>query len=229
MKTFCTFISSLIITVFSLVNIASLSAQTVPVLGEIKSRGQVFLSSSTGQWTPAMPTYPLLTDTGIKSEEGVAAILFKDGTKVDISRNSLASVAGTPLGHTMKLTQGVIAFNITPSSSLTISTAAVEVLAVGGKEPVLGNITVRGTCVEVKSLTGELQTSSTTGKKHLASGEDALFGECTPAAMAGYSSGEETAKYLILSGMGLIVVDSLLKSPYILNVENHGDLSRGFR
>ena len=222
-------ISFFIIGIFSLINITNLSAQTVPVLGEIKSSGRVFISSSTGQWSPAMPTYPLLNDTGIKTEDGVASIFFKDGSKVDLARDSVVSVASAPPGHTIKLTQGVISFNITPSSSLSVSAASADILAIGGKEPVLGNITVRGTCMEVKSLTGNVQvTSSATGPKLLTSGGNALFGDCKPAAVPAYSSAEITAKYIILSGMGLLVADSLLKSPYILNSSGHGDINRGF-
>jgi hypothetical protein len=229
MNNFSRLISYVTIGIFSLANIASLSAQAVPVLGEIKSRGKVFISSSTGQWSPAMPTYPLLNDTGIKTEDGVASIFFKDGSKVDLSSGSVVSVVSTPQSHTIKLTQGVISFNVTPSSSLSVSAASADILAIGGKEPVLGNITVRGTCIEVKSFTGNIQaTSSATGPKLLTSGGNALFGDCNVAAVPAYSSGETNAKYLILSGMGLLVVDSLLKSPYILNSSGHGDIDRGF-
>ena len=222
-------ISYFIIGIFSLLNITSLSAQTVPVLGEITSSGKVFISSSTGQWSPAMPTYPLLNDTGIKTEDGVASIFFRDGSKVDLSSRSVVSVVSMPQGQTIRLTQGVISFNIPPVSSLSVSAASADILAIGGKEPVLGNISVRGTCIEVKSFTGNVQvTSSATGPKLLTSGGNVLFGDCNPAAVAAYSSGETTAKYVILSGMGLLVADSLLKSPYILNSGGHGDINRGF-
>jgi hypothetical protein len=227
MNNFSKLISYFIIVIFSVVNIASLSAQSVPVLGEIKSSGNVFISSSTGQWSPAMPTYPLLNDTGIKTEDGVASIFFKDGSKVDISKNSVVSVVSTPPGHTIKLTQGVISFNLTSSSSLAISALSADVLAIGGKDPVFGNVIVRGNCVEVKSFTGVVQVTSATGPKLLKSGENASFGECIAAAPV-YSSGETTAKYVILSGMGLLIIDALLKSPYILNSSGGGDIDRGF-
>lgn len=223
-------ISYFIVCIFSLINLASLSAQTVPVLGEIKSRGKVFMSTSTGQWSPAMPTYPLLSDTGVKTEDGVATIFFKDGSKVDLSRDTVVSVVSRQPGHTVRITQGVISFNIAPSSSLSVSAASADILAIGGKGPVLGNVTVNGTCIEVRSFSGTVQvTTATTGSKLLTSGENASFGECNLAALPAYSSGEIAAKYIILSGMGLLVVDSLLKSPYILGREGPGDISRGFR
>jgi hypothetical protein len=43
-----------------------------------------------------------------------------------------------------------------------------------------------------------------------------------------YSSGEIAAKYIILAGMGILAVDSLLKSPYILSSNGHGNINRGF-
>lgn len=231
MQTSYRFITFMLLAVFSLVNITGASAQTVAVHGEIQSTGKVFINSSTGQWSPAMPTYPLLHDTGIKTEDGIASILFKNGSRVDLSRNTVVSIASAQPGYIIELKEGVISFNITPSSSLSVSTASAGILARGGKEAVIGNINMRGTCVEVKSFTGDIQiTSSEAGPKLLNTGENATFGNCNPAAVPpAYSSAETTAKYIVLGGMGILVVDALLKSPYILTTDGHGDIGRGFR
>ncbi len=39
-----------------------------------------------------MPTYPLLQDTGIRTEDGSASIFFKDGSRVDLSTDTIVSV-----------------------------------------------------------------------------------------------------------------------------------------
>jgi hypothetical protein len=140
-----------------MVNVSGVSAQTVSVLGEIQSTGKVFINSSTGQWMTAMPTYPLLHNTGIKTENGIAAIFFKDASRLDLSQETIVTVAHTSSTHSVKLSHGIVQFNISPSSSLSVSTASADILVNAGKEAVVGKITVRGTCIEVESFAGDIQ------------------------------------------------------------------------
>ena len=239
MQILCRVISYLLLAVFSLVDVAGVSAQTVPVLGEIQSTGKVFISSPDGKMSAATPTYPLFQDTGIKTEEGNSLVFFKDGSRVDLSRDSLImSIHFEAPDYTIRLAQGVMVFNISSLSTLTVSTASAGILVSGGKEAVVGSITVSGKCTEVKSFAGDIQvTSPTTGPMLLTTGKNALYGDCNPVAATDpqkggpvYSSGEIAGKYIILSGVALLVVDSLLKSPYILDTNGgHGDINRGFK
>jgi hypothetical protein len=175
-----------------------------------------------------MPTYPLLNNSGIKTEDGIAAIFFKDASRLDLSRETIVTVAHSSSTHSIKLSHGIVLFNISPSSSLSVSTASADILASAGKEAVAGKITVRGPCIEVESFAGDIQvTPPVLGTRLLRTGENVVLGDCPVAALPVYSSGEIAAKYIILAGMGVLAVDSLLKSPYILSSNGHGNIGRG--
>lgn len=182
-------ISYFLFAVFSLVSVAGAFAQTVPVLGEIKSFGKVFIGSSTGQWSSALPTYPLLENTALRTEDGSASIAFKDGSRVDLSRDTIATVSGSSADYMITLAQGVIAFNIGPSSSLSVTTPTAHV-SVNGKNDlvqkvgyekasrVLGVISATEKGTEVRNISGKiLVNASTSGTRTLASGESVLIGQ----------------------------------------------------
>ena len=178
-----------LLAVFSLVNIAGVSAQTVTVLGELQSTGKVFIGSSNGKWTPAMPTYPLLENTALRTEDGSASIVFKDGSRVDLSRDTIATVSGSSADYTVTLAQGVIAFNMGPSSSLSVTTPAARI-TVNSKSDlvqkvgytkagrVLGVISATEKGTEVRNISGKiLVNDSASGTRTLTSGESILIGQ----------------------------------------------------
>jgi hypothetical protein len=189
MNNYCIrFISYFLFVVFSLVNIAAVPAQTVAVLGELQTTGKVFISSSTNKWLPAMPTYPLLQDTGIRTEDGSASLFFKDGSRVDLSTDTVVSVSGGAPNYVLHLVKGVVAFSIKPVSSLSISTpsAAISVNSkdnlvqkVGYEKSsrVLGVVSSNEKGTEVRSISGRiLVTSSSAGTKTVVTGESMLVG-----------------------------------------------------
>ena len=135
-----------------------------------------------------MPTYPLLQDTGIRTEDGSASIFFKDGSRVDLSRDTIVSIAGEAPNYTMHLAKGVIAFSIKPISSLSVSTPSASI-SVNSKDNivqkvgyekssrVLGVISSNEKGTEVRSISGRiLVASSTAGTKTLVTGESMLVG-----------------------------------------------------
>ena len=188
MKRTYTLTSYFLILVFSLVNIAGVSAQSISVLGEIKSSGKVFIGLSNGQWSSALPTYPLLENTAIRTEDGNASISFRDGSRVDLSRDTVATITGSSADYVINLAQGVIAFNISPSSSLSVSTptASISVNSKNGlvqkvgyekSTRVLGVISATEKGTEVRNISGKiLVSSSATGSKTLSTGESILMG-----------------------------------------------------
>ena len=181
--------SLLVIVLVSLVIINSVSAQTLGVLGEIQSTGTVFIGSSTGKWTPAASTYPLLKDTGIKTEDGSASIFFKEGSRIDLSRDTITSLNGDAPDFAIHLAKGVIAFSITSTSSLSVSTPSASIVVngkdgivqkVGYEKPtrILGVISATEQGTEVRNISGKIViNSSSTGQKILSSGESLFIGK----------------------------------------------------
>lgn len=188
MKKTYSVISYIILTVFSLVTIGGVSAQNLGVFGEIKSTGKVFIGSSSGNWSPAMPAYPLLQDTGIRIEDGSASIFLKDGSRVDLSRDTIVSISGEAPNYTINLAKGVLVFSITPTSSLAVSTPSASILVnskdgivqkVGHEKSsrILGVISSNEKGTEVRSISGRIVVaSSTAGTKTLVTGESMLVG-----------------------------------------------------
>jgi len=136
-----------------------------------------------------MPTYPLLENTAIRTEDGSASISFRDGSRVDLSRDTVATISGSSADYQITLAQGVIAFNITPSSSLSVTTPTANISVNSKKDlvqkvayekatRVLGVISATKKGTEVRNISGKiLVSSSATGSKMLTTGESILVGQ----------------------------------------------------
>jgi len=174
--------------VFSFCTIAGVSAQNVPVLGEMQSTGKVFIGSSSGKWSPAVQTYPLLQDTGIRTEDGRSSIFFRDGSRVDLSRDTIVSISGETPDYTIHLAKGIIAFSMTSASSLAVSTPSATISVnsnahvvqkVGYEKAsrILGVISATEKGTEVRSISGKIEvTSSATAVRTVSTGESIFVG-----------------------------------------------------
>lgn len=164
------------------------SAQGVATLGEIQTSGNVFIESSNGKWMPSGKTYPLLQGTAIKTEEGSASIHFRDGSRVAMSKNTMALIDGVASHYTIRLVQGVLAFNISPASALTVSTASADVYVNDKKGIVqktsqetsawhLGAVSVNERGTDIKSISGKIFVNvSASDTKLIPPGESMLIG-----------------------------------------------------
>jgi hypothetical protein len=180
---------SLILFIFSILisSFSGVTAQDLGVLGEIRSSGEVFISGSGGKWTPAMQTYPLLQNTGIKTENGSVSVFLKDGSRFDLSGNTLVSITGAAPDYKINLAKGTIAFNIVPISSVSLSTpsASIEINSrsemvrkVGHENSgrILGVVSATEKGTEVTSVSGNIKvTSSAAGTKMVGTGERLIF------------------------------------------------------
>lgn len=181
----------LLIAAFLFTNIiipSGASAQGITVLGEIRNSGEVFIESSAGQFISAGKTYPILQNTSIRTDEGSASLLFREGSRVDLSKNSAAVIDGAPADYSIFLSKGVAAFNISASASLYVSTPTGSI-SVNGKNGViqkvnfekgvrtLGVISVTDKGTEVRSVSGRILVNvSATETKVIANGESLMLG-----------------------------------------------------
>lgn len=125
------FIPSLIAALFLsfIVSSTSVSAKEVMALGEIKATGMVSIESSVGKWVELRDAYPLLKSTKLKTNEGVVSITTKEGTRLDLSRNTEVSIDAAGNSYTLTLAYGTVSFNIMPSSEFIIITKAATISA----------------------------------------------------------------------------------------------------
>jgi hypothetical protein len=179
-------LSGLLLTAFLFIHINAASAQSVNVIGEVKASGKVFIESSSGQWLPAPATYPLLQNTGIKTDDGSASIFFKDGSRVDIAKNSIALVDGSASQYSIQLNKGIVAFNITASSSLTVQTPSasisanrssslVQKVSIEKSGRVLGVISATEKGTEIRSISGRIMVDITPSEAKLISTGESIF------------------------------------------------------
>ncbi len=168
-------------TIFTLAPLSA-SAQNIVALGEVRSSGTVTIQSSNGQWQPAMQSYPLLPKTGIRTEDGSAALMFREGSRAELGKFTEAMIEGTSGSYAIALEKGVIAFNMVPSAGLTVKTASgnvlvnlsesyVRMVSLEKNERVLGVVSMGEKGLEVRSIAGRIVVTGDAGTKVLASGE----------------------------------------------------------
>ncbi len=163
-------------------------AQTVPVLGEMRTTGRVLIEESKGKWFTAMPTYPLLEDTNIKTEGGTVSFFLKDGSRIDLGKDTTAVVGGSAGNYIISLSKGLLAFNVSSLSSCSISTPSAAISMSREKnllqkvssekaERVLGVISVSEKGTEVRTISGKLHVSISRSESILVSaGEGIIVG-----------------------------------------------------
>ena len=215
----------LLLIAFSLFTIAPVSAQSIAVLGEIKTSGAVSIASTAGQWLTAPATYPLLQNTGIKTDDGIAALYFRDGTRIDLSKGSLAMVDGSGSQYTIQMSRGTLAFNMAPGASLSVITASASV-SVNKKNPmvqkvsmektgrVLGVISSTDKGTEVRCISGRIAIDVTPTETKLLSSGESIFVDAdskykvynTQAIVPGKADDSSAGMYIL----GGVVVASYL-------------------
>lgn len=198
----------------------NVSAKEAMSLGEIKAIGVVSIESSVGKWVELKDAYPLLKSTKLKTNEGVVSVTTKEGTRIDLSKNTEVSIDAASNSYTLTLAYGTVSFNIMPSSEFIIITRDATISAgrqvagyysmvAGPGAPRLSNIQgmifsdSKGTLI--RSITGRINVSGEgfqakvldSGESFFASvgGEKSPLGY-TPAA----GSGAWLTKGLIMGG-----------------------------
>lgn len=167
-------------------DIPAVSAQGVLTLGEIRSSGRTLIGSSNGGWNVAGPTYPLITHTAIRTEDGVTTVYFRDGSRVSLSKDSSATIDGAGSDYVITLDKGKMAFNINASSALRVVTpsATIEVNEAGlvqkaafeKREGALGMIFAGKKGTEVRCISGRVNVDGgEEGVRVVSTGESAFI------------------------------------------------------
>ncbi len=204
------------------------SAEDRTAFGELHAKGDVFIGSDDKTWMPSGSSYPLLQNTVIKTENGFASLFLNDSSRIDISKETVIAVHSSDADHTVKLSKGVVAFNIIPSSSLTVRTPSASVsvrksgdvvhkVSISNDGRVLGVITVSEKGTEVKSITGMITVSTEASViKSISTGESIFVG--TDQAMKVYKT---QAGEIIQKGDRLEIKTNGLEGIYKVDAEGN--------
>lgn len=162
--------------------------------GEIKGAGNVQIESSTGRWIGMPDTYPLLSGTKLRTNNGIVSITTKDGSKIDISQNTEIAITATDSSYHIDLLSctGTISFNMSPSALLHVNTSQALISTIGGATSNMqGMVTGTEKGTDVRSISGAIGAGQNDKDQKVLDAGERLFvsGECTPP-MAG---GEETS------------------------------------
>ena len=178
-------ISSVVAMLFMLTSVFGASAQSVDVLGDIKGSGEVFIASANGSWLPVKNTYPLIENTNIKTGCGTASLYFKDSSRADIGKESLASVAGSASDFSITLSTGTISFNMTGTAKLSIVTPSATVSVTAKNNPVqkvdlsgervIGAVAVTEKGTEVRSISGRIMVGVPAGESRVVPTGESIF------------------------------------------------------
>lgn len=174
------------------------SAENITAFGELNAKGEVFIGSDDETWMPSGSSYPLLQNTVVKTENGFASLFLNDSSRVDISKETVIAINSSKADHTVKLSKGIVAFNIAPSSTLSVITPSSSVsvrksgdvvhkVSVSNDGRVLGVITVSEKGTDVKSIAGTITVSTEASViKNISTGESMFVG--TDQAMKVYKT-----------------------------------------
>ncbi|MBI5848222.1 MAG: FecR domain-containing protein [Nitrospirae bacterium] len=171
---------------FSFSVIAPVSAQSIAVLGEVRANGKVSIESTSGQWLSAPATYPLLQNTGIRTDDGTASLYLKEGSRIDLSKDSLALIDGSSSNYAIHMSNGTLAFNVAPGASLSVQTTSttisvnrksslVQKVSLEKSGRVLGVISATDKGTEVRCISGRVAIEVTPAETKLLSSGESIF------------------------------------------------------
>ncbi|NWF98331.1 MAG: FecR domain-containing protein [Nitrospirae bacterium] len=201
----------------------SSQAQESLSFGEIRSSGNVYIESSTGNWQNIQPVYPLLKNTKLRTKDGVVYITTQEGGRIDISKDSELSIESSKRKYIVNLSKGTVSFNVssdidfsvlTPEATVLINTQAggIYSLVAGPGAPNITNIygmvirNDQGTFI--RSLSGRIMIRHNSRYVLIENGETffAGIGEgTTPATSHIVSSGSYLGPVVVLGGFSAIV------------------------
>jgi hypothetical protein len=177
------FVSVLLIFFFLSMNIAFIPqvlAQEPLAYGEIKTSGEVLIESSNGKWLKMRDVYPLLNETKLKTGDGAVIIAMKDGSRIELSKETETALQAQKGAYTSNLAKGTLSFRVIPSSTLTIITPDATISAIPNPSNIQGIVSCTDKGTEVRSVSGEINVSYNSHEKLLDSGER-LFASPTGA------------------------------------------------
>lgn len=192
--------------------------------GEMRSSGKVYIESSTGKWQDIQPVYPLLKNTKLRTTDGVVLITIKDGSRIDISRDSELSIELSDSKYILNLLKGTITFNInsftdfsilTPEANISVGkkVGGIYSLVAGPGAPnqtnIYGMVLRNDQGTFIRSFSGKLMIKHNARNVLIDSGETffaGLGGDTIPPGSSNISgSGSYLGPTIVLGGFSAIV------------------------
>ncbi|MFA5354658.1 MAG: hypothetical protein WC291_10545 [Thermodesulfovibrionales bacterium] len=158
------------------------------VLGDVVGNGKAELKGGVGNWMSVEGrSFPVVDGASLRSGEGSASMVMRDRVKMQLGRDSEATVHGSVGAYSIMLAKGSLGFSVprgisftvtTPTSVVQVPTSAGPIQKVSHAAPdsVRGMVIFDGKGTKVVSVSGDLMVKDLSGTGHqlLAAG-DSLY------------------------------------------------------
>ncbi len=128
LRTFCAFTTLLTFSIWSLAPVMPAGAQAVELpLGLAAGSKEAQITPDGKQWTTlASSSSPIFDGTVMRTGDGVASALLKDGTQLELQARSVVGISGSRAAPLVKIAVGRVLFRLPASSQTVLVTPSVR-------------------------------------------------------------------------------------------------------
>lgn len=128
LRTFCAITTLLTFSIWSLAPVMPAVAQAVELpLGLASGSREAQITLDGKQWTPLTPSSsPLYDGAIIRTGDGVASAMLKDGTQLELQARSVVGISGSRAAPVVKIAVGRVLFRLPASSQTVLVTPSVR-------------------------------------------------------------------------------------------------------
>jgi len=128
LRTFCAFTTLLSFWIWSLASVMPVGAQAIELpLGLAAGSREAQITLDGKQWTPmTSSSSPLYDGAIIRTGNGVASVLLKDGTQLEFQPRSVMGISGSRAAPVVKIAIGRVLFRLPASSQTVLITSSVR-------------------------------------------------------------------------------------------------------
>lgn len=172
------FMSLVVVILFLLFCQVAFSMESqINVLGDVIGEGRADMKAAFNNWIPVTgKTYPIVSQTQLKTGDGKMSIMLRDGVRMEIAKNSDLTISGSKGNYTVSLDNGSIGFSVpqgidfsvvTRTSTVQVPSAAAFIKKVSLETPenVRGIVIYDGKGTKVISVSGTLMVKNALGER----------------------------------------------------------------
>ena len=128
LRTFCAFTTLLSFWIWSLASVMPVGAQAIELpLGLAAGSREAQIALDGKQWAAlTSSSNPVFDGTVIRTGNGVAAALLKDGTQLELQPRSVVGISGSRTAPVVKIAVGRVLFRLPASSKIVLVTPSVR-------------------------------------------------------------------------------------------------------
>jgi len=168
LRSFCAFTTLLTFSIWSLVSVIPSRAQAAePPLGLAAGSKEAQITPDGKQWTTLAPSSsPIFDGTAMRTGNGVASALLKDGTQLELQARSVVGFSGSRTAPVVRIAVGRVLFRLPASSQTVLVTPSVRYKAAAhGTPQAAASIKIASSNALPSDLLGEIVVNQQGGSR----------------------------------------------------------------